>query len=932
MTSLLRKFMPISTSKIDDDQDDDDEYSVEYSFAIEYSGPPVSYDIPHVLPVDVETIPTAAVVSSDSLLNNLSLPVVQPIVKKESSGEKPAKRSKLVGAEVAESSDSGRISAEFGGSNRDFVVVNHQEGLPVPDGSEHSSGTLGFSESPIESNEISGSSDIEDLKDESGMGIGSSDQRGGLGNSLVNDDSSDNSICEELEDYALETSSVVSISEVVENGADNETFYQENRTSVVTFVEPESSNATSEDGYTDELDDDVERPVARTDLKKGVCHRCLKGNRFTEKEVCIVCGAKYCGNCVLRAMGSMQEGRKCVTCIGFSILESKRGYLGKSSKLLKKLLTEWEIKEVMRNELSCEANQIPPRLVHINRRPLSLQELVQLQSCRIPPKKIKPGRYWYDRVSGYWGKEGHPPCQIISPLMDIGGTIERDASNGNTNVLINGREITKKELWMLQMAGIHCEGQPHFWLSEDGSYQHEGQRNVMGKLWDKPRIKFVCAALSLPFPSEVCSGELRMEVANGGVSHLDEKVVRKLFLVGCDQSGTSTIFKQAKILYNVPFTEDEREHLKLLIQTSLYYYIGILLEARERFEEDCLRELRRQHLSEPGPSAYAEQIEERNAYSMAPKLKAFSDWLLKVMMAGNLEAIFPAATREYARTVEDLMKDNGFLAAYSRRNELDMLPRVANYFLDRAVDISRADYEPSNMDILYAEGITSSNGVASMEFSFPVSSSEGYMESVDQTDASISCSYQLIRVHSSHLGENCKWLEMFEDVDMVIFCVSLTDYDKYLVNSEGVCINKMLASKKLLENIVSHPSFADKDFLLLLNKFDLLEEKLEQVPLSECEWFPDFRPVMSNNPHKSTSSNNPPLAQRAYHYIAAKFKRMFESLTDKKLYVFPVSGLEANSVDGALKYSREILKWEEERPRFCRSEFSSESIEASSSS
>lgn len=38
------------------------------------------------------------------------------------------------------------------------------------------------------------------------------------------------------------------------------------------------------------------------------------------------------------------------------------------------------------------------------------------------------------------------------------------------------------------------------------------------------------------------------------------------------------------------------------------------------------------------------------------------------------------------------------------------------------------------MDILYAEGITSSNGVASMEFSFPMSSDEGYMESLDQND------------------------------------------------------------------------------------------------------------------------------------------------------------------------------------------------------
>ena len=50
----------------------------------------------------------------------------------------------------------------------------------------------------------------------------------------------------------------------------------------------------------------------------------------------------------------------------------------------------------------------------------------------------------------------------------------------------------------------------------------------------------------------------------------------------------------------------------------------------------------------------------------------------------------------------------------------------------QVVDISRAEYEPSDMDILCADGINSSNGVTYADFQFPCLACVG--SSIDDDD------------------------------------------------------------------------------------------------------------------------------------------------------------------------------------------------------
>lgn len=45
---------------------------------------------------------------------------------------------------------------------------------------------------------------------------------------------------------------------------------------------------------------------------------------------------------------------------------------------------------------------------------------------------------------------------------------------------------------ILQLAGVQCAGNPHFWVNEDGSYQEEGQKNTKGYIWGKASVLVYC--------------------------------------------------------------------------------------------------------------------------------------------------------------------------------------------------------------------------------------------------------------------------------------------------------------------------------------------------------------------------------------------------------------------------------------------------------
>ena len=81
-------------------------------------------------------------------------------------------------------------------------------------------------------------------------------------------------------------------------------------------------------------------------------------------------------------------------------------------------------------------------------------------------------------------------------------------------------------------------------------------------------------------------------------------------------------------------------------------------------------------------------------------------------------------------------------------------------------------------------------------------------------------------------SERKKWLHCFENISAVLFMVAMSEYDQRL--KEDGDANRMKESIKLFSTVCNNTWFRNSSLLLFLNKKDVFDQKIKNVPLSTC--------------------------------------------------------------------------------------------------
>jgi len=204
----------------------------------------------------------------------------------------------------------------------------------------------------------------------------------------------------------------------------------------------------------------------------------------------------------------------------------------------------------------------------------------------------------------------------------------------------------------------------------------------------------------------------------------DRKPELKVLLLGSGESGKSTIHQQFRFFDSSP-TPYERESSKEILQHNVFMFIHKLIE----FMDSTVPEI-------PFDS------EENRQRAQGVLQQEYGE--------------FPT-TPAFGAILSALWEDSGVKQAYERRSEFTFY-HGAEYALGNIERFFAEDFVPTDLDILHKR--VRQGGISEIKVKW---------QSIEQ----------ILRIFmvAGFRSERRKWVHCFEKVSLVVYCVSLDDYD-----------------------------------------------------------------------------------------------------------------------------------------------------------
>ena len=270
----------------------------------------------------------------------------------------------------------------------------------------------------------------------------------------------------------------------------------------------------------------------------------------------------------------------------------------------------------------------------------------------------------------------------------------------------------------------------------------------------------------------------------------------KLLLLGGGGVGKSTIFRQVYILYGSGFTDEHRKQGKFLLRNNIIQVAHTLAKSIPDID-----------LVEDDPMLY--HIDNLEACLLARK--SFSETNI--------------VTDDIWNACRETFNDERCMKNLDNPN-VDLIEN-ASYFINNFDKIKSVDFQPSDEDCLRIRRATQ----GSSDVNFPL----------DLEDLGNHLDVNFIDV-GGQAHEQLEWPKHSQDLNAIIYVAAVSEYNTTRNGS-----NLLGDQLKLLKKVVDSPCFKSATILVLLNKTDLLEEKVAKAASNDHFKFSNHYPDYTGN-------------------------------------------------------------------------------------